>query len=125
MIYQLIWIDSKRRDRRGNILYCNSPNCAGYTLEAELGITPNGYSEPDYLGWEIKQFGVPRFDKIDSSVITLMTPEPTAGFYKSRGVDTFLRTYGYLDKRGREDRINFGGVHRVGESHPTTQLTMH
>jgi len=27
-------------------------NRGGYTLEAELGITPNGYSEPDFMGWE-------------------------------------------------------------------------
>ncbi|MBK6989645.1 MAG: hypothetical protein IPH33_16245 [Bacteroidetes bacterium] len=25
-------------------------------MEAELGIKPNGFSEPDYLGWEVKQF---------------------------------------------------------------------
>jgi hypothetical protein len=31
-----------------------SSNCGGYTLEAELGATPNGYSEPDFMGWEIK-----------------------------------------------------------------------
>lgn len=123
-INHLGWIASKRLDRLGQVLPCNSSNCGGYTLEAELGITPNGYSEPDYLGWEIKQFGVRKFDKIEGAVITLMTPEPTAGIYKSQGVDTFLRTYGYPDKRGREDRINFGGVHRVGESQSTTQLTM-
>ncbi len=34
-------------------------------LEAELGVTPNGYSEPDFMGWEIKQFGVKKFDKIE------------------------------------------------------------
>lgn len=47
-IHQLDWITSKRLDRNGNILPCTSSNCGGYTLEAELGITPNGYSEPDF-----------------------------------------------------------------------------
>jgi hypothetical protein len=53
------------------ILPCKSPQCGGYTLEAELGITPNGYSEPDFMGWEVKQFGVTKFENINSSIITL------------------------------------------------------
>ncbi|MEO0062747.1 MAG: hypothetical protein RLZZ08_1307, partial [Pseudomonadota bacterium] len=32
-----------------------------YTLEAELGITPNGIAEPDFQGWEVKQYGVRDF----------------------------------------------------------------
>ncbi len=99
-------------------------NRGGYTLEAELGITPNGYSEPDFMGWEIKQFGISNFDRINSAVITLMTPEPTGGIYKTHGADYFVRTYGYPDKKGRPDRLNFGGIHKSGEIHPTTQLEM-
>lgn len=53
-----------------------------------------------------------------------MTPEPNGGIYKEDGVETFLRGYGYEDQRGREDRINFGGVHRVGEKHKRTELTL-
>ncbi|PVD54099.1 hypothetical protein DC498_01535 [Terrimonas sp.] len=123
-IYQLNWITSKRLDRNGNILPCISSNCGGYTLEAELGITPNGYSEPDYLGWEVKQFGVKNFDRITTSVITLMTPEPTEGIYKTQGIEVFLNKYGYFDKTGREDRINFGGVHKVGLRHSLTNLEL-
>lgn len=123
-ISQKGWIVSKRLDKYGNEIPCAAPHCGGYTLEAELGITPNGDSKPDYLGWEIKQFSVANFNRIESSVITLMTPEPTAGFYKSDGVKGFLRKYGYEDKMGRADRINFGGVHKVGLQHPTTNLTM-
>lgn len=123
-IHQLGWVVSKRLDSNGLILPCNASNCGGYTLEAELGITPNGYSEPDYLGWEIKQFAVSNFSRIESSVITLMTPEPTSGFYKSDGVKSFLRKYGYPDKMGREDRLNFGGIHKVDIPHSTTGLTM-
>ncbi|MBO6794395.1 MAG: hypothetical protein JJ895_10830 [Balneolaceae bacterium] len=123
-IYNLGWINSKRLDSQGNVLPCRASNCGGYTLEAELGVTPNGYSEPDFMGWEVKQFGVKRFDKIDASVITLMTPEPTDGLYKSEGAEYFIRTYGYDDKLGRPDRMNFGGVHKVNEVHKTTQLEM-
>ncbi len=123
-IHQLDWITSKRLDKDGNVLPCVSSNCGGYTLEAELGITPNGYSEPDFLGWEVKQFGVTNFERINSSVITLMTPEPTDGIYKTQGTETFLHTYGYADKTGREDRINFGGVHKAGIRHSSTNLEM-
>ncbi|OJV81785.1 MAG: hypothetical protein BGO34_08335 [Bacteroidia bacterium 44-10] len=123
-IYQLDWITSKRLDKNGNILPCLFPNCGGYTLEAELGITPNGYSEPDFLGWEIKQYGVTNLERINSAVITLMTPEPTDGIYKTCGAEEFLHTYGYPDKTGREDRINFGGIHKVGLRHSSTNLEM-
>ena len=118
------WIKSKRLDGFGNILPCESPNCGGYTLEAELGITPNGYSEPDFLGWEIKQFGVDHFEKTNSKVITLMTPEPTSGFYKTDGAEAFIRKYGYDDVSGKPDRMNFGGVHKAGILHPRTNLTL-
>lgn len=123
-IHQLGWITSKRLDANGNIMPCISSNCGGYTLEAELGITPNGYSEPDYLGWEVKQFGVTNFSRINSAVITLMTPEPTDGIYKSKGTEAFLSKYGYADKTGRDDRINFGGVHKAGIRHASTNLEM-
>lgn len=91
-------------------------NGAGYTLEAELGISPNGYAEPDFDGWEIKAHS--------GSVVTLMTPEPNAGLYKREGVDKFVRTYGYPDKNGVPDRLNFGGIHKIGERQALTGLTM-
>jgi hypothetical protein len=94
-----------------NILPCNSPNCGGYTLEAELGITPNGYSAPDYRGWEVKTFGVRNFSRMNAEVITLMTPEPDGGLYEQLGVEKFIRRFGYPDVAGRADRINFGGVY--------------
>lgn len=123
-IHEKGWIRSKRLDRSGAVVPCESSNCGGYTLEAELGITPNGYSEPDFLGWEIKQFGVTNFSSVSSAVITLMTPEPTAGIYKTEGAEAFLRRYGYADRAGREDRINFGGVHKAGIRHSVTDLEM-
>lgn len=123
-IHRLGWIKSKRLNSLGEILPCDSPNCGGYTLEAELGITPNGYSEPDYLGWEVKQFGVENFNRLTSKVITLMTPEPTHGFYKTEGAEAFIRKYGYADMNGKPDRLNFGGIHKIGITHPKTKLTL-
>jgi MvaI/BcnI restriction endonuclease family len=123
-IHSLGWINSKRLDGLGNILPCNAPNCGGYTLEAELGITPNGYAEPDFLGWEVKQFGVNKLDKVASAVITLMTPEPTHGLYIDKGAEEFIKRYGYNDKIGREDRMNFGGIHKVGKRHHLTNLQL-
>ena len=123
-IHLLGWIDSKRLDAKKNILPCVSSNCGGYTLEAELGITPNGYSEPDYLGWEVKQFSVKDFDKYGSAIVTLMTPEPTHGFYVEAGIEKFIRKYGYKDKLGREARLNFGGIHKFGKTAVITNLKL-
>jgi hypothetical protein len=123
-IHDLKWIVSKRLDAHHNLRPCNSPNCGGYTLEAELGITPNGYAEPDFRGWEVKSFGVSNFDSMESQVITLMTPEPDGGLYKDFGVEAFVRRYGYPDVGGRPDRINFGGVHVLGRQHPKTRLRL-
>jgi len=119
------WIDSTRLCADGTHVSCNSPNCGGYTLEAKLGITPNSFAKPDYLGWEIKQHGVTSFDRPRSgSPITLMTPEPTAGIYRDKGVEFFIRKFGYPDQMGREDRINFGGTFKYGVESPSTGLTL-
>jgi hypothetical protein len=110
-IAALGWIDSKRLNSKGEILACPSPNCGGYTLEAELGIRPNGYADPDFHGWEIKQHNVPQLTKPGSGgPITLMTPEPTSGVYVDAGIKEFMRLYGYPDKT-IPDRRNFGGIH--------------
>jgi hypothetical protein len=118
------WITSKRLTGDGAIQSCLSPNCGGYTLEAELGIIPNGYSEPDFLGWEIKQHGVNDFTNFRGGVVTLMTPEPSAGLYKTEGVVSFVREFGYPDTQGRADRFNFGGTHRSGLVCEKTHLTL-
>jgi hypothetical protein len=55
MIHLQGWIRSKRLGSDGRLLQCEAPNCGGLTLEAELGIIPNSNSEPDILGYEIKQ----------------------------------------------------------------------
>lgn len=122
-INQLDWIRSKSLTKDG-LVACEAPQCGGYTLEAELGIIRNGFAEPDYHGWEIKSFSVSNFNNLNSSTITLFTPEPTDGLYKSEGVEFFIRNYGYPDKSGKPDRLNFGGIHKVGLRHPTTNLEL-
>jgi hypothetical protein len=124
-INRLGWIDSKQLDSDGALKPCVAPQCGGFTLEAELNIPKNSVAEPDFLGWEVKQHSVTSFARADSgTAITLMTPEPTGGFYKERGVEAFIRKFGYPDKNDKPDRLNFGGVHRAGERQPSTGLTM-
>ena len=104
---------------------CRASQCVGYILEAELGVARNGRSEPDFMGWEVKASEVTSFEKPPlAKSITLMTPEPTGGFYRDRGVEAFIRKYGYADKLGRNDRMNFGGVFRAGQLHAGTKLTL-
>ena len=123
-IHHQIWIDSKRLDANRHAIAYNAPNGGGYTLEAELGISPNGFSEPDFLGWEVKQHHVSRFASIEVGVLTLLTPEPTGGVYKNQGAEDFIRLYGYPDRRGRLDRMNFGGIHRFETLQNNTNLTL-
>jgi hypothetical protein len=124
-INRLGWIDSKQLGSDGALKPCLAPQCGGFTLEAELGIPKNSVAEPDFLGWEVKQHSVTNFARADSgTAITLMTPEPTSGFYKERGVEAFVRKFGYPDKNDKPDRLNFGGIHRAGERQASTGLTM-
>lgn len=123
-VHRLGWIDSKQLSSDGTLRPCNAPQCGGFTLEAELNIPKNSDAEPDFLGWEVKQHTVTSFDRAEVGTITLMTPEPTGGFYEEQGVEAFVRRFGYADKKGRVDRMNFGGVHKDRERHPNTHLTM-
>jgi len=118
------WIVGKRLVADGTTRPCNSQNCGGYTLEAELGISPNGLAEPDYYGWEVKSYTVPSFARMSSGVITLMTPEPDGGYYKTHGPEAFIRRFGYADVSGRPDRINFGGIHLFAQDHARTGMRL-
>ncbi len=122
-IHKLGWIDSKRLTSNG-LMECAGTNCGGLTLEAELGVISNSKSEPDFMGYEVKQYKVRSFAKVYSgSAITLMTPEPQGGIYKTKGAEEFVRKYGYPDKK-IDDRLNFSGIHHVDERHPKTGLTL-
>lgn len=125
-IHYLNWIPSQKLNRDGQKMPYVARNGGGYTLEAELGVTPNGFSEPDFMGWEVKQFGVNNFiGNLPKSPVTLMTPEPSGGVYSEKGVAEFLRRFGYADKAGKKDRINFGGVYAQGKPlHPETGLKL-
>lgn len=109
-IRRLNWIASQKLAADGTKQPYSARNGGGYTLEAELGITPNGHSEPDFMGWEVKQYGVRDFVRFaPKSPVTLMTPEPTGGTYREEGVAEFMKRFGYEDQSGKVDRINFGG----------------
>lgn len=118
------WIPSKRLTKGGHEVVCRGTNCGGYTLEAELGVRPNSRSTPDYDGWEVKQFQVSDIDHPTGDRITLFTPEPDGGVYRELGIERFLRRFGYPDKRGRVDRLNFGGHHVCGVRNSLTRLTL-
>lgn len=124
-IHLLDWIDSKALARDGSVVSCVSAHCVGYTLEAELGVARNGISEPDFKGWEVKATTVKKLDgKPSAKPVTLMTPEPTGGLYRTLGVADFVRRFGYPDKKGRPDRKNFGGNFFAGIRHTNTKLTL-
>jgi hypothetical protein len=101
-IHQAGWHPSMKLDRHGNRTPFVASNGGGYTLEALLGVIPNGRSAPDFEGWEIKAYS--------GGKITLMTPEPDAGYYGVHGVEAFLRKYG---RQTREDSIYFTGIHKA------------
>ena len=72
------WIGSQKMGRAGVPEPYSARNGGGYTLEAELGISPNGYADPDFMGWEVKQYGVGDFTSYRAkSPVTLMTSRLT------------------------------------------------
>lgn len=108
------WIESKRLDAAGNRKSYRAQNGGGYTLEAELGVIPNGIADPDFLGWEIKQFSVKKCHLINSKALTVMTPEPNGGYYFEYGAEAFVRNYGYTSEEN-PDRYDFTGRHFSGQ----------
>ncbi|MCZ2157633.1 MAG: MvaI/BcnI restriction endonuclease family protein [Bryobacterales bacterium] len=124
-IHRRDWVPSRRLDKDGVLVACNATNCNGYTLESLLGIRSNGYSQPDFRGWEVKARNVPNSAEPKASVVTLFTPEPTSGVYVKDGLLPFMRQYGYADTKGRADRLNFGGRYFAnGPANPRTNLRM-
>jgi hypothetical protein len=107
------WHTSRRLDRNGQVMEYRAQNGGGYTLEALFGIIPNGRSEPDFMGWELKAFS--------GSRITLMTPEPDGGFYGINGVAAFVRKYGH---DAGNDRLYFTGTHRTDTRNEKTAMTI-
>lgn len=114
-IHQQGWHTSRRLDRHGNIIHYMAINGGGYTLEALLGIIPNGRSEPDFDGWELKAYS--------GSVLTLMTPEPTGGYYGENRAAGFLRKYG-IPKKDDPNTLYFTGIHYAGKIQTKTSMTL-
>jgi hypothetical protein len=110
-IYLMGAIRSCRLDAKGNRIEYRAQNGAGYTLESLFNITPNGRSEPDHLGWELKSHS--------SGPVTLMTPEPDTGSYLE-DLGTFLQAYG----RETNERRDFTGRHNAWQRNDRTGLTL-
>ena len=107
------WQQSVKLSKAGELKPYQAKNGGGYTLEALLGIIPNGRSEPDFMGWEIKGYSSDR--------VTLMTPEPTGGIYRENGVEVFVRKFG---KPTGNDTLYFTGLHKANKKNNSTGLTM-
>lgn len=111
-VYHQGFIESCRLNSEGERISYKAQNGAGYTLEAQFGIRPNGSSDPDFMDWELKSHS--------SGAVTLMTPEPNVGTYLD-GLEVFLRAYG---TRIEPERMDFASRHNVGEKNKKTALTM-
>jgi hypothetical protein len=107
------WQPSIRLSRNGETLPYKARNGGGYTLEALLGIIPNGRSEPDFMGWELKAHC--------STQITLMTPEPKGGLYGEFGAKAFIREFGAPTQN---DTLYFTGTHRANCQNTKTGLML-
>jgi hypothetical protein len=107
------WQPSIRLNKAGEVVQYKARNGGGYTLEALLGIIPNGRAEPDFMGWEMKAYS--------GSRITLMTPEPDGGMYGDEGVKAFVRKYG---APSGNDTLYFTGTHRANSRNAKTGLTL-
>ncbi|MBQ4796881.1 hypothetical protein F9U41_22965, partial [Pectobacterium versatile] len=75
-------------------------------------IKPNGSSEPDFMGWELKAHS--------GSVVTLMTPEPDAGLYVEN-IHNFMSNYHTNQK---PDRVDFASIHRMSVYNEKTGLML-
>jgi len=116
------WIESCRLHGGNVVPYGNNNNSIGYTMEAHFGLAPNGVPGPDYLGWELKAKTTSAFPlKLKSSPLTLMTTEPDGGLYADRGLEMFLKTWGY---QGDDGRWRITGRHFVGAQHERTGLRL-
>lgn len=111
-IYKQGPIESCRLNAKGELIPYKALNGAGYTLEAQFGITPNGSPDPDFMDWEIKSHS--------GGAVTLMTPEPNVGSYLA-DLEVFLRSYG---TNVQEKRLDFASRHNVNVENAKTNLTM-
>lgn len=109
-IYEMGPILSQRLTPHGYRVNYNASNAAGYTLESLFNIIPNGNSDPDFMGWELKAHS--------NGALTLMTPEPDTGIYRD-DFHRFLHEYGRIS----ESRRDFTGRHITNTKCITSSLT--
>ena len=102
-IWRMGPIRSCRLNSHGEKIDYRAANGAGYTLESQFGISPNGISEPDFMDWEIKAHS--------GGAVTLMTPEPDAGDYLD-SLEKFLRKFA---TRSSPVRMDFASRHCIGQ----------
>ncbi|MDC6120856.1 MvaI/BcnI family restriction endonuclease [Serratia rubidaea] len=112
-IYNTGEINSCKLSATGDYRPYKAKNGAGYTLEAQFGITPNSSPDPDFMDWELKAHS--------GSVVTLMTPEPNTGIYIYEGLKKFLDEYA---TKKESKRLDFASIHKVGSMNLKTSLTM-
>lgn len=105
-------IRSRRLDRDGTVIFYEAPNAAGFTLECEFGIIPNGNASPDFLDWELKTRS--------KSSTTLMTPEPDIGLYRDSYAN-FMNTHA---NRRSPEKLYFTAKHQPGIRNLETKLTL-
>ena len=122
-IHGMGWVTG-RKLVNGVVTAYSAQNAVGYTLEALLGVSANGDNEPDFEGYEIKGYTVAKLGRVYKKPVTVLSIEPDLGVYREAGVVQFLATWGYPDMQGRDNRQNFGGIHRVGVRHKRTGLTL-
>jgi len=112
-IHDMGEIESCKLDKEGISKPYKAQNGAGYTLEAQFGIRPNGSPDPDFMDWELKAHS--------GDAVTLMTPEPNMGIYIEQGLKAFLDSYA---TRKQLKRLDFASIHKVGKFNKKTSLTM-
>jgi len=119
------WIPGCLRRNDGTVIAYKAVNAGGMTLEAELGVGANSIPLPDYLGWEVKGLSARDYLKpAPGKALTVITVEPRGGYYAEHGVAEFLHRFGYSDRNGKPDRLNFGGSYRFGVPVPLTQARL-
>ena len=123
-IHKKGWVNGQKLSNKDGLQPYAGQNAGGYTLEALAGIKANGDNKPDYLGWELKQHVTLLNQPLKGGPVTLMTPEPTGGIYKDDGIIKFMNKFGYPDKNGIPNRLNFGGIHKYGLKTKITGLSL-
>lgn len=98
-IHEMGWVTGRRLSGE-NVIPTSAPQAVGYTLEALLGVSANGYNEPDFAGYEVKAMTVPNFDQGENKVVTVITPEPDIGVYQDDSVLAFLTRWGIQTNKG-------------------------